>query len=202
MIQPAYTRVLVTGPAAEPVTTNEAKLHCRIDHAAEDAYVGGLVTTAREYIEARTGLSLVTQTWKLLYDTWPDHHRYLILGRGPVTNIDHVKYTDTDGTEYTWASSYYHLDGLANPPKLHLAWDAYWPSETLRPGKAVEVQIDAGFGAASAVPNSIKQAMFLVIESLYRNRGEVVIGNNASADSKRLAFGVDALLANYTQDIA
>lgn len=202
MIQPAYTRVLVTGPAAEPVSRTEAKLHCAIDHSEHDTYVDGLITVAREYIENRTGLSLVTQTWKLLYDTWPDHHRYLILGRGPVTGIDHVKYTDTDGTEHTWASTNYVLDGLANPPRLHLAWDAYWPSETLRPGKAVEVQIDCGFSAASAVPNSIKQAMFLAIESLYRNRGEVVIGNNASAESKRLAFGVDALLANYVQDVA
>ena len=202
VIQPAYTKVLVTGPAAEPISRTEAKLHGRIDHADEDTYVDGLIAMAREAIEARTGLTLVTQTWKLLYDRWPEHHRYLILGRGPVTNVDHVKYTDTDGTERTWASSNYHLDGLANPPRLHLAWDAFWPSETLRPGKAIEVQIDCGFGNAGAVPNRIKQAMLLLIEAMYRNRGEVVLGNNASADSKRLAFGVENLLADLIQEVA
>lgn len=202
MIQPAYTKVLVNGPAAEPVSRTEAKLHCRIDHSTEDTYVDGLITMARELIEGRTGLSLVTQTWKLLYDRWPDHHRYLILGRGPITGVDHVKYTDTDAVEHTWAATNYVLDGLANPPRLHLAWDAYWPSETLRPGKAIEVQIECGFGAASAVPNRIKQAMFLTIGAMYENRSEIVIGNNASADSKRLAFGVEALLADYLQEVA
>lgn len=202
MIQPAYTKVLVAGPAAEPVSRTEAKLHCRIDHADEDTYVDGLITMARELIEGRTGLSLVTQTWKLLFDRWPEHHRYLILGRGPITKVDHVKYTDTDGTEHTWANTNYHLDGLANPPRLHLGWDSYWPSETLRPGKVIEVQIDCGFGNAAAVPNRIKQAMFLTIGAMYENRSEIVIGNNASADSKRLAFGVEALLADYLQEVA
>ena len=196
-----YTKSLFAAPATEPVSRTEAKLHCRVDHTEDDTYIDGLIVAAREYVENRTGLSLITQTWNFLFEEWPDDDEFH-LGRGPINSITHVKYTDVDGTVHTWANTNYVLDGLSNPPELCLARYAYWPLEILQEGRPIEIRAICGYGAADDVPTSIKQAMLLIIETMYRNRGEVVIGNNASADSKRLAFGVDALLANYVQDFA
>lgn len=204
-MQDPYVKQLVTGPAAEPVSRTEAKLHCRIEHSVEDTYIDGLITMAREYVEGVTGLSLVTQTWKLLYEEWPEEdegEEYLYLGCGPVQSVTHIKYTDYSNTVTTWASTNYVLDGLNNPPRIGLAYGKLWPVVTLQTGRPIEVQIVCGFGDASAVPNRIKQAMFLIIGAMYENRSDVVLGNNASADSKRLVFGVEALLADYMQQIA
>ena len=38
----------------EPVTLAEAKLHLRVEHSDEDAYIGGLISAAREYAESFT----------------------------------------------------------------------------------------------------------------------------------------------------
>ena len=63
--------VLVTAPAAEPLTLAEAKLHLRVDDTADDALIGALITAARQHAEHDTRRALVTQTWKLALDASP-----------------------------------------------------------------------------------------------------------------------------------
>ena len=55
----------VTAVAAEPVSLAQAKLWLRVDHDAEDDLITALVSAARDYVEAQTGLALAPQTWRL-----------------------------------------------------------------------------------------------------------------------------------------
>ena len=41
---------LITAPAAEPVSTSEAKSHLRVDTTADDTYIGTLMTVARHAV--------------------------------------------------------------------------------------------------------------------------------------------------------
>jgi len=48
-----------TAPAVEPVSLSEAKTHCRVDTSDDDAYIGSLITVAREYLEETLDVSLI-----------------------------------------------------------------------------------------------------------------------------------------------
>lgn len=56
---------LTTGPASEPITLAQAKLHLRVDGAGDDALITALIVAAREQAEFLLGQRLVTQTWQL-----------------------------------------------------------------------------------------------------------------------------------------
>jgi Phage gp6-like head-tail connector protein len=68
--------VLVTPPAVEPVTLVDAKLHARIEFPDDDALVTSLITAARRYCETAIRAALVTQTWKLMLDSFPSAGGY------------------------------------------------------------------------------------------------------------------------------
>lgn len=65
------TMFLVTPPALEPVTIADARAFLRISTDSEDDVLRRIIKTARELVEAETGLALVDQTWRLRVDRWP-----------------------------------------------------------------------------------------------------------------------------------
>jgi len=62
---------LNTPPAAEPVTLADAKAHLKVDSTDDDALIASLITAARARAEWHTGRALVTQSWTLWLDAWP-----------------------------------------------------------------------------------------------------------------------------------
>jgi len=42
---------VISGPAVEPVTLSEAKDHLRVDGNDDDVVIGGMIASAREYVE-------------------------------------------------------------------------------------------------------------------------------------------------------
>src|SRR5210317_493379 len=65
---------LVTGPASEPITLESVKDELRIDDTSDDRYLEDLISEARQFIEYRTGLTFLPQTWRLSLDNWPNAH--------------------------------------------------------------------------------------------------------------------------------
>src|SRR5690349_16359269 len=63
---------LITPPVGEPVTLADAKAHLKIDTSDDDALIGQLITAARARVEWHTGRALMTQSWILWLDRWPD----------------------------------------------------------------------------------------------------------------------------------
>lgn len=186
---------LVTGPAAEPIARTEAKLHCHVDHADEDTYVDGLIVAARETVEQWTGRALVSQVWKAYY---PWLGRYLILPRVKATAVAHVKYYDTADAAQTISASIWDASLLTEPGYVTTAYEQAWPTITTRTTIPVEVQFTAGYADAAAVPNSIKQAMMLLIGHWYQNREDVLVGERGQQESAILKTGAFRLLDNYT----
>ncbi len=83
-------------PAAEPVTTAEAKAHLRLDHDSEDDLIAGLIRAAREEVERATGLAMIDQSWRLALDCVPACG-LVLLRRHPVKAIISVTVYDADG---------------------------------------------------------------------------------------------------------
>lgn len=172
----AIKRTLVTAPTTEPLTTAEAKLWLGISSSTHDAMVDGLVAAARTWIETNFDVCLITQTWDISLDDFPvtnypeNPDGSIELGIYPVQSITHVKYLDTvDGTQQTWTASNYTLEKPLNmPARILRAYDVSWP-DVRDIQNAVTIRAVCGYGAASAVPETIKTSMKLLIKMWYDN---------------------------------
>ena len=62
------TPVLITPPAAQPVTLPEAKAHCRVDGSDDDALITGLIAAAVGHLDGWSGVlgrCIMPQTWRI-----------------------------------------------------------------------------------------------------------------------------------------
>ena len=94
----------VTQPAAEPITLDQARAHCRIDTSSEDELLAGYLRSARVMAERYLSRALINQT--LLWTVTPEnpiwrgsHHLHwaLELPRAPVQSISSVTVLDSYG---------------------------------------------------------------------------------------------------------
>lgn len=166
--------LFMTEPAlGQAVTLAEAKAHMRIDTGDEDDLIGKLIGVATAYLEAETGLGLMTEAWRLTLDRWPASG-IVRFWRGPVQKIDAVTVYDGEGNAIAIDVSAAVLDGHARPARLYLG-------TVERPGRAlngIEIDFTAGFGdTASDVPDALKQAILLHVAHMYEFRGAVPLAS-------------------------
>lgn len=181
--------VLVTPPASEPVSLKEAKEHLRVDHASDEALIASLIAAARDAVEAHTGRALVTQTWRLDLSAFPACDGGIEIPKPPTASITSIAYTDTAGASQTLAGSEYTLVADVGPragvARVVPAYGKAWPSTQDVPN-AVRITFVAGYGAASAVPQSIRAALLLLLGDLYGNReaqtAQIVLNSNPTLD--------------------
>lgn len=180
---------VITAPAEEPVSLQEAKDHLRVEVSADDSLIARLITDAREWSEWYTRRALVTQTWKLWCRQFPGvctdqdgepaiagrglsaYDQAIVLPGGKVSAVTAVSYVDTGGVTQTLDADAYALDAK-DPRSLARLVPAYgmaWPSTRDIPN-AVSVAYQVGYGGASAVPAVFKQAILLHVGWSYENR--------------------------------
>ncbi len=182
---------LYTAPTEEPVDLDEIKTQLRIDGTTEDAYLDRLRIAARKYMEGTVlNRALITQTWDYYLQGWPGKN-YIEIPLPPLVSITSIKYTDYLNVESTFANTEYIVDTVAEPGRVYLKWDKSWPSVSLQVVNAIVIRFVAGYGAAAAVPENIKQAILLQIGALYENREDEVLAN---VQKMQLAFGADELV--------
>ncbi len=80
---------LLAGPAEEPVSLGEAKAFLRLDGDAEDGLVTTLIAAARLHLEGTTGRALVSQSWRVVLDAWPDS-RVVALPVAPLVSLSAI----------------------------------------------------------------------------------------------------------------
>ena len=185
--------VLTTPPAADLMSTAEAKAHLRVDFSDDDTYIGTLIKASQGWLDGWSGYlgrALITQTWSQSYC---DFHRRMRLPLAPVQSIDEITYYDDNGDEQTWASSNYRLQVDGKGPYVEVDEAASYPTIDRR-DDAVTVSFIAGYGASSTdVPPAIIQAAKMLIGHWYENREAVVIGTISSD----VSVSVQAILRNY-----
>lgn len=165
---------LLQAPAVEPVSLDEAKLHLRVDDATDDDLIVALITQARERAERVTGRALVTQLWRQTWDTWPATG-ILRPRRPPLVSVQAVSYLDADGARQTVDGADYLVTTDTAPGCIQPVWGLAWPACRAEPG-SVRVDYTAGYGAAAAVPASIKGWIKLAIGAWYAQREAIITG--------------------------
>jgi uncharacterized phiE125 gp8 family phage protein len=151
-------------PVQEPVTVDEAKLHCGVTVAEHDALIGLLISAAREQAEHRTGRSLVDQEWTLTLDEFAPEIR-LPMGRAHAVNS--VSYIDADGNTQTLDPAAYSLDSRGEYEQWLLpAYGTEWPTPRVQ-ANAVTVVYRAGDASPVNIPAAVKQWILLFVKQMY-----------------------------------
>ncbi len=182
--------VLKTAPASTAVSLAEAKQHLRVDSDfdSDDAYITTLIEVATDLVEQFTRRRLITQTYNLYYDQFPD---YMNLQVGIVASVVHIKYRDTSDVEQTLAGANYVLDDKIKPGRIYISSTGTFPETYDRPN-AVEVEFTVG-SAAADVESAIKQAILIIVGRYFEQRQDVVIGTIAT----ELPLMVEYILTPY-----
>lgn len=195
-----YTYELVTEPAAKPLTLTQVKEHLRIDvtDTTDDDYLNVLIDVATDYAEKYTKRDFITRTWRTYRDCFPYVNNYncsgydsvFVLRKAPVQSITSVEYLDSDNNTQAFDSSNYYIPKTNRFTQIVLDKNKSWPSDISDRKQSVIITFVSGYGDADTdVPDSLKQAMLLMIANLYTNRGDCSLDNcNACLDAggKRL----------------
>ena len=162
---------IITAPALEPVTVDEAKRQCKADDFTDDdLLIQAYITAARELAEHRTGRLFVTQTVEVVLSEFPSIN--IALPVSPVQSVSSIKYIDVNGNEQTVPAEYYTLDTYGLVPSIEPEYGVVWPA--VRAGtNAVKVRVVAGYGAPTAVPLSVKQWILMAVDTFYQHRGMI-----------------------------
>ena len=190
----AARSTLITAPTEEPLTIGEANAHLRLDTADDEAMVYSLLTTARLKVEQDTGRALVSQTWDFYWDDVP-HGASFLLPKAPLQSITSITSYNDAGTGAVLNSTNYVVDAVSEPGRVLLSATGAWPSD-VRDYNAFVVRAVCGYGAASAVPRPLVQAMLLLMGSLYEHREQVLITQFAGQFIE-VPFGYTQLITPY-----
>src|SRR5215213_5238149 len=146
--------------AVEPVSLAQAKLWLRVDHDAEDDLIAALVSAARDYVEAQTGLALAPQTWCLAVRPT---ELPVEMPRPPFGSLLSAEALLDDGT--TRAVPLGDLLAVGVEPALvALRQGATLPSST------IELRLEYACALPAGVPPRAIQVMKLLIAHWYEHR--------------------------------
>ena len=161
---------LLSDSAVEPVNVAELRAHLRVSDNLEDAVMAAMLTAARKSVEQILRRALISQTWKLYLDDFPDNDR-IKLPFPPLASVTNVKYYNQDAALTTLSTAYYQVDSKKTPGEVVLKGDASWPLVELDKVNAVEVEFVAGYGSTpSSVPNPIRIAILHLASHWFENR--------------------------------
>jgi len=184
-----------TAPAVEPVTLAEAKAHLRVDVSDDDAYIGTLITAAREWCEQYLDRTLVDTQWVMRFDAFPPDGTHDIelprppmVSSGTATTVA-LTFTYENGTTATYSTASYRVDRASTPGAVKTLYGQTWPPHLLD-DNAISVTWWAGYGASgSSVPAAIRSAVLMLVGLFYEKRMAADAGSLAE-----VPFGVKSLL--------
>jgi uncharacterized phiE125 gp8 family phage protein len=176
-------RILLAGPALEPIPLAEMKLHLRVGDDAEDALIGAFIAAARVAVETDIRRVMITQNWRAIVDGWPRDG--VVLPILPALSLDAVHGLDSAGVATTLPSEASAFDAADGSVRL---------IQPLPGSVRYEIDFTAGYGATAAdVPQPLRQAIRLLVTHWYENRAAVVIGDAIT----HLPLGCRELVAPY-----
>lgn len=162
---------LITPPAYEPLTLAEARMQLKTDEQTfNDDEILRFIATARDHVEGKLSMALLTQTWEVVYgcdysnvyfgsSLYAPYCRRIRLPYPPLQSIVSVNSIGSSGTLTLIDPSAYSIgpDGVLTIPYILSAGNV--------------IRFIAGYTNADLIPPTIKHWMLLAIEEMDRNRG-------------------------------
>lgn len=197
--------VVVTSATGEPITLEDVKSQLRLElgQTNEDEFLEGLITAARQHIENITNRKLMPQTWKVYYDAWPNkknNYDSFQIPYPPLRSIPStgLLYTDSTSGSTTFSSTAWAADTVSEPGRLVLDYNDDWPTVTLHNNNPIEITFNCGYSTAATVPETIKQAIKMLIGHYYEHRESVTI-TPVGMKIEETPWAIKTLLASYKE---
>lgn len=168
-------RVVVVTPPEPVVSVEEARQQCRVLHNDEDTLIEGYVAAATEHLDGPNGWlgrALGVQTLEARFSL--PSCGTIFLPCPPVFDLVDVRYLGSDGVERSAHTIDFELfgDELAS---VGSSWPWMGGSTKREAGR---IRYRAGY---EKLPSPIRAAILLMVDDLYRNRGETVKGVSTAA---------------------
>lgn len=177
-------------PTEDPLGIEEVKVHLRIDDSEENELIRSLIKAATGWAQDYCWSQFVTATWQVKQDDF--FCTKIPLHPNPVSAVTALSYVDSGGSTQTLSENTDWVSDLNSWPNvIYPAYDKQWPT-TRGYENDVTITVTAGYGAQSAVPVAIKQALLLLVANWYEHR------TAAGCDMGEIPFGVKPLLDNYS----
>lgn len=193
MTEGLRTNLSDTGATSPVISASELKTHARIYNSLDDTYLGTLITTATQIIEAETRRAMINRAFAFQLEAFPADGE-IILPRSPLSTVTSVTYTDTAGSTQTLSASTYHVYSVNGVGRVVLKSTSSWPDTQDTGNLDVTVNFTAGYGASSInVPAALRHATLLAATHLYDNRTSVNVGNIVN----ELPMTVQRLIVQY-----
>jgi uncharacterized phiE125 gp8 family phage protein len=162
--------ILLTPPAAEPLSLGEVKEFLRVEHDADDELIASLTASARGEVELATRRVLVTQTWRIVLHRWPPSGR-IVSPASPLRTLEAARVFDADGAADELDSGAFLLDTSSVPGVI-----AFARTSLPAPGRAlagIALNVTAGYGEAADIPAPLLHAIRLLLARAYEQRDRV-----------------------------
>lgn len=165
-------RVVVIEPAAPVLLLEEVKQHLKVDADDDDALIEIFIAAATGHIDGPDGWlgrAIGVQTLEAGLDGFV--YDPIRLPYPPLINLVSIRYEDVTGTWRDLDPTTYELrDG-----EVGTAWGKSWPGTRAYRGasRSVRIRYRAGY---EEVPAPIRVALLMMVDDLYRNRGNVAVG--------------------------
>jgi uncharacterized phiE125 gp8 family phage protein len=162
---------IVTPPAAEPLTVEEAKAWLRLDGGAEDQLVTALIAAARGAVENACGRLLLARGWRWRLDAWPPGNA-VRLPVSPVTAVTAVTVVTPEGATDVPATNWM-LATASDPARLVFLRPPQLPAA---PADGVTIAGRAGLAETPAgLPEPLRHAVRMTLAALWENRGDAAV---------------------------
>jgi len=190
-----------TAETADLISLTEIKAQLRIasSDSTHNTILGVCQSAATEIAKNYLQRSLINRTLILFLDNIPYaddvlpdtegittgpyltyRKREVRLPFSPLGSVSHVKTYDDDDTASTLATSKYYVDTAGDMGRVVLRTGETWP-DMLRVANALEIKYVAGYGgAASSVPDAIRQGALVMAAHLFENPDLVVKGEGVA----------------------
>jgi uncharacterized phiE125 gp8 family phage protein len=178
---------LIVPPAALAVSMDAARRAARVDVDTDgtsplDDDIAREVRAFARDVEHKTNRALITQTWEVTLDSFPDAVK---LSKSPIASVVHVKYYDADGGQQTLDPQDYLVDDKSEPGYIVPAPGRAWPATAARIN-AVEVRYTCGYGETDAnVPDEAKSYILARVQQCFSP-----VANAKEANFERLLDGL------------
>lgn len=158
----------------------------RIRHGSEDSLISFWIKAADEYVEKRTNLALMEQTFVLrLRRILPS----VQLPRPPLKTITSVKYAVTGGTEQ-----------VLSDPNDRVRIDRMLPTidtGLVEQAGTMEIEYVVGADDPDKVPAALRQATYLLAAHYVTSREAVYFEPRIMQVEKTISFGVDQICKEH-----